>query len=79
MTDSIGKVLHQKQFEEPPEIAVIKKFLNERFSADVRVTFSEDQIVLGVKGAALAGSLRLYLHELAELCPGNKRLIIKIV
>ena len=78
MADSISDILGKKQFEEPPEVEIIKHFVQEKFQSPVSVTIQTHQIVIGVSGAALAGSLRMYLHELQALCQTDKRLVIRI-
>jgi hypothetical protein len=78
MADSIADLLRNRDFEEPPEVRVIKDFIRKRFDADAQVTVQPRQIIIGVKGAALAGALRMHLHELKRLCATDKRLVIRI-
>jgi hypothetical protein len=49
------------------------------FGVSVGVTMQATQIVVMVKGASLAGALRMRLHELQTLCQTDKRLVIRIV
>lgn len=74
----IGDLLKQARYAEPPEIELIKNFLREHYNSDCQVTIQERQIIIGVKGASLAGALRLRLHELQALCQTDKRLLIRI-
>lgn len=78
MTDSLADIFRQQRFEEPPEIVIIKDFIHEKFQSTASVTVRTNQIVIGVSSAALAGALRMYLHELQELCQTEKRLVIRI-
>lgn len=78
MADSIGDLLHKRDFEEPPEVRIIKEFIRKRFDEDVSVSIRPSQIVIGVAGAALAGALRMHLHELQRLIATDKRLVIRI-
>jgi hypothetical protein len=78
MADSIADLLRNRDFEEPPEVRIIKDFIRKRFDADANVTVRPSQIIIGVKGASLAGALRMHLHELKRLCASDKRLIIRI-
>lgn len=78
MTNALGDLLNKSQFEEPPEIRIIKQFVEEKFNSTPTVIIKENQIIIGVNGAALAGSLRMQLHKLQELCQTKKRLIIRI-
>ncbi len=78
MTDSIGDLLPKGRFEEPPEVRVIKEFVQKKFRQPVGVTVQPAQIIIQVKSAALAGALRVHLHELQELCQTEKHLVIRI-
>jgi hypothetical protein len=76
--DSIQSVLGRKDFDQPPEVQIIKDFVRDNYQQTVQVTVKPAQIIIGVKGAALAGALRVRLHELQELCQTQKRLVIRI-
>lgn len=78
MTDSIGDILGGRARKEPAESIIIRGFLHDKFQANATVTMQERQIIIGVKSAALAGTLRMHLHELKELCQTEKRLVIRI-
>ena len=79
MADSLGDLLQAKNFEEPEEVLIIKNFLRENYNSDCTVTMAQNQIIIGVKGASLAGTLRMRLHELQALCQTKKRLVIRIL
>ncbi len=78
MTDSIGDLLPKKRFDEPPEIEIIKKFVRDNYKVTPKVTINDNQIIIGVPDAALAGTLRMQLHELQAMCDTKKRLVIRI-
>lgn len=78
MADSIKDLLFKRDFDEPPEVRLIKEFIRKRFDAEAGVAVQERQIIITVPGAALAGALRLQLHELKKLCATEKRLVIRI-
>jgi hypothetical protein len=78
MADSLADILAKDRFNEPPEVKVIKDYLHTHFQADCVVTVNPRQIIVGVKGASLAGALRVRLHELQALCQTQKRLVIRI-
>ena len=78
MTESLGDLLAGKSLHEPAEIKIIKSFVRDNYNSPCQVTMQERQIVIGVKGASLAGALRVRLHELQALCGGNKRLVLRI-
>ncbi len=79
MTDSLKDLLGAKNFDEPEEIKIIKTFLLKNYEVDCQVSVQSQQIIIAVKGASLAGALRMRLHELKELCQTDKRLAIRIV
>lgn len=78
MTDQIGELLDLQRFAEPEEVKIIKDYLQKNFSATGQVTIQSSQIVIAVQGAALAGALRMHIHELQKLCGGSRRLVIRI-
>lgn len=78
MADKIADLLIKRDFDEPPEVRLIKDFIRKRLDADAGVTVQPHQIIIDVKGAALAGALRMHIHELKRLCATDKRLLIRI-
>ncbi len=78
MTDSIGDLLQKRDFDEPPEVKVIKKFIWDSYGCTCAVKSQQNEIIIQVSGAALAGTLRMRLPELRKLCQTEKRLIIRI-
>lgn len=71
--------MQTKRFDEPAEVLVIKTFVHMHYKAECQVSMHPSQIVIVVKGASLAGALRMRLHELQTLCQTEKRLAIRIV
>ena len=78
MADSMESLLAGRRISEPPEIAIIKKFVETKFKIIPDVAVSERQIIIIVKGAGLAGALRPFLSQLQEACDTSKRLLIRI-
>lgn len=78
MTNQIGDLLDKNRFAEPAEVKVIRGYMQENFNADGQVTIQKTQIIITVKGAALAGALRMRIHDLQALCNTSKRLVIRI-
>lgn len=76
--DTIKDLLIRRDSSEPEEIRIIKTYVQKRYRSKVSVTMQTRQIVIGVDSAALAGTLRMQLHELQKLCHTDKRLIIRI-
>lgn len=79
MVDSIGDLLLKKRFDEPDELLIIREFLRENYQVTCQLTVQPRQIVIAVKGASLAGAIRMRLHELQALCQTDKRLVLRIV
>jgi len=52
--------------------------VRQKFKSDALVAIREQQIIITVKGAALAGTLRMHAYELKKLCQTEKRLVIRI-
>jgi hypothetical protein len=78
MTTTLGDLLDKSKYAEPPQIKVIKDYIQLQFKADAAITVGPKQIVINVQSAALAGALRMHLHQLQKLCETDKKLIIRI-
>ncbi len=76
--ENIGNILRPSRLTEPPEVAIIKQFVDNKYHRPVHVLIQPKQITIIAPGAALAGSLRMDLTELQKLCQTNKRLTIRI-
>lgn len=76
--DNLADILAGRHVDEPAEIKIIKQFMQDTFQVTVAVTVQPRQIIIGVNSAALAGALRMRLHELQVLCDTTKRLVIRI-
>jgi hypothetical protein len=76
--DSLGSILGDKDFDEPPEMASIKKYVQDEFKITVSVLVREKDIVIGVPNAALAGTLRLRGPDIKRRCQTDKRLTFRI-
>jgi hypothetical protein len=78
MMRQIGELFDKSRVEEPAEVRVIKDFVYEKFQVIPQITIQQTQIIIGVPSAALAGALRMHLHQLQQLCQTEKRLAIRI-
>ena len=76
--DAIKDLMPSRKFEEPEEVQVIKNFVQEKYGFTPKVTMQQAQIIIAVRGSALAGTLRMHLHEIKELCQTDKRLVVRI-
>lgn len=77
MTQSLSDILANK-WEEPPEIKIIKDYVQKHFDANVSVGIGEKQINIIVASSALAATLRMQIYDLQKAVGGNKRLVIRI-
>lgn len=76
--DSLSNILSHKDFDEPPEVTSIKKYVQDNFQTTVTVTVRERDILVGVPSAALANTLRLRSPEMKRRCQLDKRLVFRI-
>ncbi len=76
--DSLFNILSDKDFDEPPEIASIKKYVQDKFQQAVGVLVRERDIVIIVPNAALANTLRLCGPDIKRRCQTDKRLTFRI-
>ncbi len=76
--DSLDNILKHKDFDEPPEMASIKKYVQDEFQTAVSVQVRDRDIVITVPSAALANSLRLRSPDIKRRCQLDKRLTFRI-
>jgi hypothetical protein len=76
--DSLTSILSGKNFDEPPEVSAIKKYVLDKYGASVGIRVRERDLVIIVPSAALANTLRLAGPELKRRCQVDKRLTFQI-
>ncbi|HVV25501.1 MAG TPA: hypothetical protein VHC21_00505 [Candidatus Saccharimonadales bacterium] len=76
--DSLNDILGKKDFDEPPEMTAIKKYVQDEFKTAVGVQVRERDIVVRVPSAALANTLRLRVPDIRRRCQIDKRLTFRI-
>jgi hypothetical protein len=76
--DSLHSILGNKDFDEPPEMASIKKYVQDEFQTAVGVQVRERDIIISVPSAALANMLRLRGPDIKRRCQLDKRLTFRI-
>lgn len=76
--DSLNSILRRKDFDEPPEMASIKKYVQDEFQTSVGVQVRDRDIVVSVPSAALANTLRLRVPDIRRRCQIDKRLTFRI-
>ena len=75
---SIGDILAKRDLQEPPEIGLIKQYVQDKFKSNVSVTVQDQQIIIAAPSAALAGTLRLHSQDLVKVCQTDKKLVFRI-
>lgn len=78
MTQSINDLLSNKNFQEPPELKLIRDFVNEQIGIMPRLKITPEAYVIIMPSAAAAGSLRAHLFKLQEHPDIKKRLLVRI-
>ncbi|HMH31144.1 MAG TPA: hypothetical protein VK534_01565 [Methylomirabilota bacterium] len=76
--DSLFNILNKKDFDEPPEMASIKKYVQDEFKTDVGVQVRDKDIIISVPNAAMANTLRLRGPDIKRRCQLDKRLTFRI-
>lgn len=76
--DSLNDILGQKDFDEPPEMTSIKKYVQDEFQTAVGVQVRDRDIVIEVPSAVLANTLRLRVPDIRRRCQIDKRLTFRI-
>lgn len=76
--DSLYDILGRKDFDEPPEVLAIKKYVREQFNEAVAVTIREREIIIAAPNAALAGTLRMRVLTLQRLIGEKKRFVFRV-
>ena len=77
--DSLDNILKRKDFDEPPEMEIIKQYVQDEFETAVGVLVRERDIVIQVPSAALANTLRLRTPDIRRRCRTDKRLTFRII
>lgn len=78
MSDTLGDLLKQRASREPSEFAIIRDFTVAQLGMAPKLSVSQKNITITLPNSAAAGTLRLQLHELQELCGSRYRLSIRI-
>jgi hypothetical protein len=78
MSYSLADILRSKDFDEPAESTAIKQYVQANFNESVEVIIREKQIIIGVRSAALAGTLRMRTPEIQQSAQTTKRLVFRI-
>lgn len=78
MSNSLGDLLANKDFDEPEEMKAIKRFVQANYKVDVEIQMRDKEIIVTTPSAALANTLRLKLPELRKAAATDKRIVLRI-
>ena len=78
MSESLFDILSRKDFDEPPEMAAIKQYVQQHFQVAVEVIVRERDIIVSAPSAALVGTLRFHVRKLQAAAKTNKRIVLRI-
>jgi hypothetical protein len=76
--DQIGDLLAGRMPQEPPEIRAIKRYIDEHFHVVAQVAIQNETIIVSVKSASLANTLRLRLPQIREIAQTDRKLFFRI-
>lgn len=78
MADSLFDILKGKEFDEPPEMRAIKRYVAEHFQRDIEVSFRGRDIIVTVPSAALANMLRYHVRDMQQAAQTDRKVILRI-
>jgi len=78
MSSSLAEILMNRNFDEPPESAAIKRYVMEKYRKSVAVTVRDKDITVTAQGAAFTNALRMQWKQLQKAADTDKRLIFRI-
>lgn len=76
--DDLASILGRKNFDEPNEVGIIKRYVEEHFDVAVSVKVQEKVIIITARSAPLVSRLRMHTAQLQKACQTDKRLIFRI-
>ena len=77
--ESLQDILGSRDFVPPTEIELIQSYVLRRYKSKCYVQVRKNDVVIGVRSSALAGTLRMEQQRLIEECKITKKLIIRIM
>lgn len=76
--DSVGDLLSKYRPEEPDEIAAIKRYVFDTFGEKSSVGLQNEMLVVTVRSASLANTLRLRILEIKKAANTERRIMFRI-
>lgn len=77
--DSLQNLMKDRLPAQPPEVKIIKDYIQAEFNALAEVMVRDKDIVISVSSSALANSLRLRSPKIKDLCQTDKKLNFRII
>lgn len=78
MGSSLGDIMKDRNYSEPPEVQAIKDFVNNEVGIVPAVAVTKNSFIVTLPSAAAAGTLRFRLFQLQRQLGHDRRIIIKI-
>jgi hypothetical protein len=78
MAESIESLLKKRDYSEPEEISIIRDYVFKKYGKVPGLKIAGKKIIICVPSAALAGALRMDLHELSKKIKTKHELTIQI-
>lgn len=76
--DNLSDILARKDYDQPQEVVVIKRYIQEHFDVSVGVKVQPKIIVITARSAALVGRLRMHTLQLQRACQTDKKFVFRI-
>lgn len=76
--DNLQDILSRYQKPEQPELAAVKRYIDDQFHIPVSAAINGETIIVTVPSAAFANTLRLQTQAIQEICQTTKRLQFRI-
>lgn len=76
--DSLNKLLSDRDWDEPLESRVLKKYIRQKFQAEASIQVRDNDIVISAPSAALVTSLRYDIVNLRQAASTKKQIILRI-
>ena len=77
VVDSLQDILGQKDFSEPVEVEALKEYVKRHYNVSSSVRLQRDTLILSVPNSALAATLQMNRHNIAQSCNLSKKLVIR--
>lgn len=76
--DNLSDILSRKNFDEPSEISIIKRYVKEHFDVDVSVKIQPKIILITARNSSIVGRLRMHTIQIQRACQTDKRIVFRI-